>query len=144
MRLQALALASAALLALAPAPPENGDADAIKGIWAAVSTSVDGVKQPDDPTRGPLMLAFDGTRYVQRLGEAVTEEGTYELGSAKGAKTIDLTITKGADNGQKQVGIYSVSENSLTLCVSMPGEKARPKGFESRTGALVVMKRYRP
>ena len=139
LALLAVSLPSAAQEPKRPA----GDGEALKGIWAAESVVLEGRKLPDDPTRGPLMLAFDGASYVQRQGESITEEGSYELGVSKDPNAIDLVITRGDNGGERQLGIYRVAGDTLTLCVSRPGAKTRPKDFGGKSGVVVLMRRYR-
>jgi uncharacterized protein (TIGR03067 family) len=139
-------LALAALLFLAPAPPEAAtpdDAKALKGIWAARSITVDGRRLPDDPTKGPIMIAFDGTSYVQRQGVTVTEEGTYQLRPSGSPDAIDFVIERPAGNG-RQLGVYNLSGDTLTLCVAPPGSTSRPKEIGAKSNVVIVLKRYRP
>ena len=136
------------LLAAGPAKDGAGDAERLKGIWAATSIKVGGRNRPDDPTRGGVMYAFDGESYVHRVGERIASEGDYELDTAKGPGAIDLVILKGPHAGERQLGRYKVSGDTLILCVAPPGVESRPKGFESGSRSsddeLVVCKRFRP
>lgn len=138
----AIALLAPLLTAAGDAPAE---ADRIKGIWSALSVTIDGVRQPDDPTRGPVQIAFDGSSYLQRQGEKIVEEGDYEIGSGGEAGAIDLVISRGEFAGKRQLGVYRLSGNELTVCIAQPGARSRPKDFKAGAGrALVVLKRYRP
>jgi uncharacterized protein (TIGR03067 family) len=138
------ALAALLLVAADDAPKGN---DAIKGVWVARSLTVNGVTQPDDPTRGFVQIAFDGTSYVQIAGQTITEEGTYSVDPSKEPKAIDLVIEKGTEAGKRRLGIYRLGGETLTVALSEPGARRRPKGFDAglRSGqSLVVFKRVRP
>jgi uncharacterized protein (TIGR03067 family) len=139
-------IAMAALLLIAAGDAPRGN-EVIKGVWVARSITVDGVKQPDDPTRGFVQIAFDGASYVQIAGQTITEEGTYSVDPSKEPKAIDLVIEKGAEAGKRRLGIFRLGGETLTVALSEPGARRRPKGFDAgpRSGQeLVVFKRGRP
>ena len=144
------ALALAVLLvsvALTAADEPVGEAQRLKGIWAARSVTIDGVKAPDDPTMSTTMLAFDGSSYVQREGGRITEEGDYHVSGDKSPKAIDLVIEKGPNSGQRQLGLYRLSGDLLTVCLARAGDRSRPKDFQSKPGtgqSVVELKRFRP
>lgn len=150
MTLARPALALAVLLltvTLTTAEEPDREAQRLRGIWAAHSVTIDGVKAPDDPTMGTTMLAFDGSSYVQREGGRITEEGDYRVSGEKDPKAIDLVIEKGPNSGQRQLGVYQLSGDSLRVCLSRPGAKSRPKDFNSKPGtgqSVVELRRYRP
>lgn len=134
-----------ALLAFAAAPARADEpADGIKGIWAVDSLTFDGTKVPDDPTAGPMLTAFDGRQYVQRKGQTITEEGSYETDPTKSPRTIDFVIKKGDEAGKRQLGIYEVEGNTLRLCLAEPGSRKRPASFAAPRTLVVVNTRYRP
>lgn len=146
MRLPKFALTLLAL-GMVAADGTDGQGNRIRGIWAAQSIMIDGIKKPDDPTAGTTMIAFDGKTYVQREGSKIVEEGDYLLTAGDDPGTIDLSITKGEYAGQTQLGIYRLSGETLTICASAPGAKSRPKDFNTKPGsgkALVVFRRFRP
>ncbi len=119
--------------------------DAIKGIWAAESTSFNGVKIPNDPTAGAHLTAYDGSQFVVRKGLTIVEEGSYTVDPSKKPKAIDLTITKGPDAGMRQLGIYEVTGDTLRVCLAEPGSTKRPKSFNATSGHLLVQNtRFHP
>jgi uncharacterized protein (TIGR03067 family) len=120
-------------------------ADAIKGIWAVESMSFNGARVPDDPTGGAQLTAFDGKDYVQRKGQTIVEEGSYEVDPSKVPAAIDFVIKKGPDAGKRQLAIYELQGNALRVCASEPGSRKRPKSFDDASGCLLVVnKRFRP
>ena len=145
-----IAVAFALLLAAAPlttAAEPDAEAQRLRGIWAARSVTIDGVKAPDDPTMGATLMAFDGSTFVQREGQKITEEGNFRVSGAKDVKAIDLQIESGPSAGQKQLGLYRLEGDTLTVCLARPGAKSRPRDFNAKSGSghsLVEFHRFRP
>lgn len=141
----AIILAAFTLVAAdSPEPAPNGNV--IKGIWATVSITTGGVKQPEDPTAGAALTAFDGTNFVQRQGLDVVQEGTYTVNPDKSPATIDMKITSGHEAGKTQLGIYQLDGQTLKLFVAPPGAAKRPKSFSSSDSqnVFVVTRRFKP
>jgi uncharacterized protein (TIGR03067 family) len=139
-----LAFALFALVPLAADAP--AEADRLKGIWAAQSITVGGQTLPDDPTRSGMMMIFDGAKYYQRVGQNITEEGTYTVDASRSPKSIDLVVEAGGNSGARQLGLYHLASDELTICLAQPGTRSRPKNIDgkSTTAAMIVLKRYRP
>jgi uncharacterized protein (TIGR03067 family) len=122
------------------------DGGRIKGIWAVTSVTNNGLKQPDDPTAGAPMMAFDGKSYVHMEGQRVAEEGDYEVLSDQSPRAIDMVAERGPGAGKRQLGIYRLQGDILTIALSEPGARARPKSFDGRARsreAVIVCKRVR-
>ena len=126
-----IALTSLLLMAAADDDDASKDRASFKGEWGMVAVTADGRSIPKsmlDDTKA----VFDGKTYKQITGGTVLEEGEFELDAKADPKTIDLVIKKGADAGKTQLGLYKVDDKRLTLCLGKPGEKDRPKAFESK------------
>jgi len=113
----------------AAADPKKDDADSPKGKWSALSISLGGKSLLADEVKD-LKCTFDDKSYTQLKGSEVIEEGDFKVDTSKSPKTIDFDIKKGPDNGKKQLGIYKIDGEKLTLVVSMPGSDERPKSFK--------------
>ena len=138
-------VALTAFLAVAAADPARDAAESVKGVWAVESLTFNGSRVPDDPTAGPQFTAFDGKEYVQRQGQKIIEEGSYEVDTGTSPRAIDFVIKKGPDAGKRQLGIYELEDNTLRVCVAEPGSRKRPRSFEPAAGCLVVVnKRFKP
>lgn len=140
-------LACVALCAAADAPEARDDAGKLKGLWAMTSVTVLGVRQPDDPTAGTLITAFDGESYLRKRGSEILEEGRYKIDPGKTPRVVDFVITKGQDAGKRMLGIYELEGDTLKICVARAGDKKRPKRFDGGAGAgttVVVSRRYKP
>jgi uncharacterized protein (TIGR03067 family) len=121
---------------------KKDDAEAIKGKWLAVSLKVGGVALPDEVVKS-FRLSFDGKNYTNSAADQ-SEEGGYTLDSSKSPKTIDFDIKTGNDKGKKQLGIYKLDGDKLTIVASEAGSTERPKSFESEAGSadlVVVLER---
>jgi uncharacterized protein (TIGR03067 family) len=134
------------LVLLAPVG-KGGDADkpskALEGTWKASSLESDGQKVAGDdvPDLG-LVIKGDGYKELQNGNE--TEEGKIKLDPSKSPKALDFDIQTGNDQGKKQLGIYKVDGDTLTLCLARPGGDERPKEFAAPQGSsftVIVFKR---
>ncbi len=121
---------------------KKDDADAIKGKWAAVSIKQGGLPAPDELVKS-FKLSFDGKNYTNSAGDQ-SEEGGYTLDSSRSPKTIDFDVKTGNDKGKKQLGIYKLDGDKLTIAFSPPGSPDRPKSFEPDANspeAVIVLER---
>ncbi len=73
-------------------------------------------------------MVFDGNRYTFTLGDEV-EKGTFKLDPKAKTPALDYDITEGAQKGKKQLGIYKLEGDTLTLCLAQEGAKERPTKF---------------
>ena len=122
-----LLLASAGVLVADE--PKKDDAEALKGSWSAVSLKQGGKSAPDDLIK-KLKASFDGKGYTNIVDGEVIELGGYTIDSSKTPKTIDFDIKKGQGEGKKQLGIFQIEGNKLTLVVAEPGSPDRPKSIK--------------
>jgi uncharacterized protein (TIGR03067 family) len=110
------------------------------GEWLGES-GVRGGK-PDNPPAGTsITFTADGKVLMKEGGGGKTEEGAYKADPKKSPAEIDIT-PPAADKGEKVIGIYKIEGDTLTMCISMGGE--RPKEFASPAGSeymLVTCKR---
>jgi uncharacterized protein (TIGR03067 family) len=122
------------------------DREKLAGVWECASAVNDG-KPLAEETVHKLRLTLTRNRgYKTELGPQVLFDSTYALDTQKQPKYIDLIGAEGENKGKAGLGIYSLEEDSLTICYTMPGHD-RPKEFESKAGSgatLVVWKRVKP
>jgi uncharacterized protein (TIGR03067 family) len=126
-------------------PKKTDDAETLKGNWKAVSLSQSGQAVPAE-IASHLKFTFDGKSYVNKMDEMV-EEGSYAIDATKTPKTIDFDIKTGDDKGKKQLGIYKIEGDKLTIVVAKPGGNERPASFKAEAGAEVaevVLEREKP
>jgi uncharacterized protein (TIGR03067 family) len=133
-------------LSAADEPKKKDDAEAIKGNWSVVSMKMGGQPAPEDFTK-KFRCRFDEKTYNNTLAKEVIEEGSYTIDPSKTTKTIDFDIKKGQDQGKKQLGIYKLENDKLTLLLTVSGSTTRPKSFNDEPGEPlieVVLERVKP
>jgi uncharacterized protein (TIGR03067 family) len=139
----AMLLVSIAFLAVDDA--KKDDAEALKGKWVAVSIKQGGMAVPDEVVK-EFKFKFDGKEYVNSA-PGQSEEGGYKIDSSKSPKTIDFDIKTGNDKGKKQLGVYKLDGDKLTIVAAIAGETERPKSTEPGADdpvLLVVLEREKP
>jgi uncharacterized protein (TIGR03067 family) len=124
---------------------KKDDAEALKGKWVAVSIKQGGMSVPDEVVK-TFKFSFDGKEYVNSA-TGQSEEGGYKIDSSKSPKTIDFDIKTGNDKGKKQLGIYKLDGDKLTIIAAPAGETDRPKSLEPEDEAkvlVIVLEREKP
>lgn len=102
----------------------------IQGTWKGVKGESQGKPLQDESVK-TLELIFKGDKYTFNIDGQEMEQGTITLDPAKKPKMIDIKITKGADKGKMQYGLYEVKGNRFTICFAPP-EKERPKELTTK------------
>jgi uncharacterized protein (TIGR03067 family) len=111
--------------------------DSLQGHWRI--TTMNGTAIPS--TAGEFALVIEGARYRQILRGEVTEEGTLTLDGLTTPMRIDLKITTGVDAGARQLGVFRVEGDTLSLSLNVAGNRERPvaiAGAELRLTAARV------
>ncbi len=112
------------------------------GTWSCVSAIMDGKSLPEQ-TVALLRLTLTENRYKTEKGSEVLFDSSYKVDASKNPKEISMVGTEGDLTGKEAQGIYSLKEDLLQICYTMPGIP-RPKTFESPAGSkayLIVWKR---
>jgi uncharacterized protein (TIGR03067 family) len=115
----------------------------LEGTWSELSQVFNGSKMPDNFVVGNR-TTFTGTTYVHIYRNEFAEDGTFVLNPVVSPKTIDFQIAHGPNAGKRQMGIYKLEGDILTICVAHPDSRTRPSAFVSTAGSnggLVVLKR---
>lgn len=125
-----------------PAVAAAKDAATLVGTWRAVSLEANGtVAAADDVRKITVVNAGDGGWTVYAEGRVVAK-GTNELLPWSVPKGIDFVVTEDADgprgDGQRQLGIYELEQNTRRLCFAPPGAD-RPTSFASPPGSGLVL-----
>ena len=66
-------------------------------------------------------------------GDQIILKATITLDPAKSPKTIDYDVTDGPNKGNKQLGIYELSNDTFKSCFAAP-DAPRPTEFKSESG----------
>jgi uncharacterized protein (TIGR03067 family) len=108
------------------------DAKDLQGVWQIIDLEANAEKKPAEE--------FQGTRVFVKGNElwAVKPTGAdpklkFTVDPQKNPKTIDLTVQEGNDKGKVVLGIYSVKDGQLRLCINIFGDASyRPTEFKTR------------
>jgi uncharacterized protein (TIGR03067 family) len=109
----------------------------IKGKWSVVSLSQGGTASPAGDLKD-FKCTFEEKKYNNVVNGEVVEEGEYTFDDAKSPKTIDFDIKKGHDEGKKQVGIFKIEDDKMTIVLGMPGSTERPTSFKVEAGSMIL------
>jgi uncharacterized protein (TIGR03067 family) len=146
MRLANAVVVLCAVGFIAADEPKKDDAEALKGNWSAISFQQGGRAAPDDLIK-KFKASFDGKNYKNLVDGQVLEEGGYTIDASKTPKTIDFDIRKGDGEGKKQLAVFQLEGNKLTLVVAEPGSTDRPKSMKTeKTDPFIelVLERAKP
>jgi len=146
MRLATTVILVSAVGFIAADAPTIDDAEALKGNWSAISLTAGGKSAPEDLIM-KFKRSFDGQNYTNTADGQVVQQGGYTIDASKMPKTIDFDIRKGEDSGKKQLAIFQIEGDKLTLVVAEPGSPDRPKSIKpDKTDPVieVVMRRAKP
>jgi uncharacterized protein (TIGR03067 family) len=113
------------------------EASKIKGKWSVVSLSQGGQALPAEILKD-FKCTFEDKKYNNVVNGQVAEEGEYTFDDSKSPKTIDFDIKMGQDEGKKQVGIFKIDDDKMTMVLGAPGATERPTSFKVEAGAMVI------
>jgi uncharacterized protein (TIGR03067 family) len=87
-----------------------------------------------------LRLEFNADRTYRRLrgGRLTAEAGSFTVDPKADPPTIDLDVTREGKPFTTYLGIYRITDDTLTLALS-PKTEDRPTKFESAKGESVVL-----
>lgn len=124
-------LSLAALLLLGAAPTNQqieNDKEKMAGTYKVNSLEVNGKIREIDPNMTFEVIVTRKTITI-KVG-AQERESTYRIDPTKDPKTIDLVW-----KDKVTLGIYSVDEKRLKLCLASEGSRKRPNEFETKPGS---------
>jgi uncharacterized protein (TIGR03067 family) len=113
-----------------------------QGNWKFVSMEVNGKKSSEEEF-GKFRVVYEGDGCKVYDGDKIAAEVTsIKLDPTKKPKTIDWT-----NQGRQVRGIYTLEEETLTLCDRETAKGDRPTKFATKSDSglvLVVLKRVKP
>ena len=146
MRLHAVMILVAGCL-LAADKPKKGDAGKkeqkkLQGTWKLTRGITDG-KPVSEKVIKELRLVFRANtiRIVRR--DKTEREYTYTLDPGQNPKQITVTRTDPEGEGDKGLGIYKLTEDTLEICMDNRGKK-RPKDFTAKGEGLALLVLKKP
>jgi uncharacterized protein (TIGR03067 family) len=98
----------------------------LEGEWTMVSGERDGQPVPDEMRKTAKRVVKDGETTVE-IGGQVFMKAKFTIDPAKKPKAIDYTISGGANDGKKVLGIYELDGDTVKFCFALPDKDRRPK-----------------
>jgi uncharacterized protein (TIGR03067 family) len=86
-----------------------------------------------------MKFGFDDQSYTNSVGDPVDEAGSYTIDASKTSNTIDFDIGKGPDAGKKQLGLFKIEGDKLTIVVAKPGSTDRLKALKPEDSEQVIV-----
>lgn len=110
----------------------EGPLEQLHGTWRAVALEVEGRAVP------PMgSMVIEGDRFTA-WGMGAAYGGRIEADFEPRPHTLDLIFTEGPEAGQRNLGIFEIDGETLTLCLAMRGSR-RPAAFATRPGSGVAL-----
>jgi uncharacterized protein (TIGR03067 family) len=119
------------------AAPEARDTD---GTWKPVTAELAGKPWPK-PLLDSMKLILKDDRYTVEIGEQ-KDEGTVKRDPSKAPKRMDITGTKGPNEGKTFLTIYELKGDELRVCYDLGG-KERPTEFATKPNSQLFLVTYR-
>ena len=137
MRQQLIPLTAALILATLPAAAGErslDDTKALEGIWRVIELEANGERKPADEIQGTQLVIKDNELWaVKPTGPEPKLKFTLDVQQIP--KAIDLTVQEGNDKGKVVLGVYSLQDGQLRLCINLFGEAShRPTQFKTQEG----------
>jgi uncharacterized protein (TIGR03067 family) len=116
----------------------------VSGTWVVVGSEARGKKITNDELPWQWTFTADGKAVLTDRKKGDESHYTYTIDPSRQPRTIDLTYQgpSPALKNTRQLGIYKVEGNKLTICLSPPGaaEKDRPREFAARAEGSFLMR----
>lgn len=106
-----------------------------QGTWEITEMEVRGEKS----AIANASFSVKGKKYEQWEGDNLVEAGTQDLDPSKDPKHMDVTVTEGETKGKKQLAIYKIEDDVITMCFADHGSKERPTKFSTSEGGGFIM-----
>ncbi len=122
------------------AKADAADAKANDGVWAAQAAEMGGRPMPEAVFKAWRLTLGDGKYSLK--GAEQPDEGTVKLYPDKKPKEMDITGTKGPNQGKTFLCIYEISGDTMKVCYDLSG-KSRPTEFKTKPGTLLFLATYK-
>jgi RNA polymerase sigma factor (sigma-70 family) len=114
----------------------------LQGTWNMVALEIENAKMAANAFKGSKIVVKDDTFTTISMG--ANYKGTLKIDITSTPKTIDMMFTEGPEKGNTSLGIYELDGDTWKICLTLGGNKARPKEFVTKPGsshALETLKR---
>jgi uncharacterized protein (TIGR03067 family) len=122
------------------APSGKEDGKKMQGTWKPVSAELAGKPFPDEVLKTMKLVMADG-KYTVTVGDK-PDEGTVKLDPANTPRAMDITGTRGPNQGKTILAIYGLKDTTLRICYDLSG-KARPKEFKTKADTQLFLVEYK-
>jgi len=119
-------------------PPPKTEPTELEGVWTVVSLEYDGKKTADEKLKG-LQVIFQGDQLTVKRDKKILGKGSFTLDPKQEPAAIDYREGKDVFSPY-DTGIYLLEGDELKWCHTADRNK-RPKEFDSKQGAVVVLKK---
>jgi uncharacterized protein (TIGR03067 family) len=111
----------------------------LQGTWVAISYEASGMsfEAKEDPKRTEAKITITGNTYQRR------DQGTFKIDPAKNPKEINFVPETGLFRGKTLLGIYSLDNDIMKVCESVPSKGGRPTEFKTAPGSGTVLFTYK-
>jgi len=116
------------------------DAQDVDGIWKPVAAELAGEQWPKQ-VLDTMKLILKDDKYTVQVGEQ-SDEGAVKRDPSKSPKTMDITGTKGPNQGKTFLVIYELKGDELRVCYDLSG-KSRPTEFATKPATQLFLVTYR-
>ena len=106
--------------------------DALQGTWRFVAVEAEGAGVVEEVVRASR-LVVSGDRFELFTPDAV-HTGVIRLDPCQSPRLIDIEYTSGPEQGKRALGIYSLGDRGLWVCIGLPG-RDRPTDFRTAPGS---------
>jgi uncharacterized protein (TIGR03067 family) len=116
----------------------------LSGTWVVVGCEARGKKITNDELPWQWTFTADGKATLTDRKKGDASHYTYTIDPSRQPRTIDLTYRgpSPALKNTRQLGIYRMEDDRLTICLGSPGgvEKDRPGEFDTRAEGSFLMR----
>jgi uncharacterized protein (TIGR03067 family) len=126
---------------LTQAPAVKSDFELLQGTWHITALEMNGAKVDGQTFQGAKII-LKGNEF-KSLSMGAEYEGTFKIDPSASPKTLDMTFTKGPENGNTNAAIYKLEGDTWTICMAT-ASTVRPTKFATAKGsewALEELKR---
>ena len=116
------------------------DSKEADGTWKPVKAELASKEWPKE-VLDTMELRLTGDKYVVHIGEQ-SDEGTVKRDETKPPKTMDISGTKGPNEGKTFLTIYELKGDELKVCYDLSG-KSRPTEFATKPKTALFLVTYR-
>jgi uncharacterized protein (TIGR03067 family) len=112
----------------------------IEGTWLPESAELAGQPYPEKILKAMKLVVKDG-RYIVTIGEQ-SDEGTVKVDASKTPKAMDITGTRGPNEGKTILAIYECKGDTIRVCYDLTGA-ARPSEFGTKPDTQLFLVQYK-